>query len=329
MHKKPRYPGGELNLPQFDFSSINRRTVYAIIGGIVVLWALSGIYSIDPQEEGVVRRFGKYVSTVGPGLHYHLPWPMEKVDKPKVEEAQSIEIGFRTVIPGTATSPARYMQIDDESLMLTGDENIVDLDVIVQFRIKDAVQYLFNVRNPIETIRKASEAAIRFVIGKNTIDDALTENKTAIQDNTREKLQEILDSYEAGIYVLNVNLQDVQPPEQVAEAFRDVASAIQDKSRLINEAQGYRNNVIPKARGEAEQHIRHAEGYREERIRRAQGDIGRFLSILREYNKSKDVTRKRLYIETMEAILPGMEKFIIQTDENRGIINLLQLQKRG
>ena len=327
MQKRPRYPRGEINLPQFDFRSIKPWMIYAVIAGVVVIWLMSGIYKVNPEEEGVVRRFGKYVGSTDSGLHYHWPWPFEKVDTPEVLEPKRIEIGFRTVSPATSTSSATYRQIEDESLMLTGDENIVDLDVVVQYRIKDAYQYLFKVRNPESTVQKASEAAIRFVIGKNTIDDAMTENKMAIQDSTRAKLQEILDSYEAGIYVINVNLQDVGPPEQVADAFNDVTSAKQDKNRLVNVAEGYRNDIIPKARGEAEQRIRQAEGYREERIRRARGDIGRFLSILEEYNKSRDVTKTRLYIETMEAILPGMEKYIIQTDENGGILNLLQLNK--
>jgi len=317
-------PRREINLPQFDLR-ITPRTILVGIGVLFVIWLLSGIYSVDQQEEGVVRRFGKYVGSTAPGLHYHLPWPIERVDKPKVEEIRSIVIGSQKVTASTI----RYMQASIASLMLTGDENIVDLNMIVQFKIKDAPKYLFNVRNPVTAVGKASEAAIRFVMGRNGIDDALTENKTAIQDSTKKNLQDILDSYESGIYVLNVNLQDVQPPEPVADAFRDVASAIQDKNRRINEAQGYRNDIIPKARGEAEQRIKQAEAYKEQRILRAQGDIDRFLTVLMEYKKSKDVTKTRLYIETMEKILPGMEKYIIQSDEKGGILNLLQLQKGG
>ena len=327
MQQKPRYPGGEINIPQFDFKSINPKIIYGAVAAIGVIWVLSGIYFVGQQEEGVVRRFGKFIEKVGPGPHYKLPWPMDKVDKPKVEEIRGIEIGFRTLSPGTASSPARYQQVSEESLMLTGDENIVDLDVIVQYRIRDAVNYLFKVRNPDQTVRNAAEAAIRSVIGKNTIDDALTENKTAIQNNALLELQATLDEYEAGIYIVAVNLQDVQPPEEVADSFRDVARAIQDKNRLINEAQGYRNDLIPRTRGEAEQQIRQAEAYGEERVRRSQGDIDRFLSILLQYNKSKDVTKKRLYIETMEKILPGMEKYIIQSDNGGGILNLIQLNK--
>ncbi|MFC1553648.1 FtsH protease activity modulator HflK [candidate division KSB1 bacterium] len=329
MQQRPRYPGGDINLPQFDFQNLNRRTIYIIFGIIGVLWLLSGIYFVDPQEEGVVRRFGEFVNSYGPGIHYHLPWPMETVDKPKVEEVKSIEIGFRTISPAAGSSSAIYRQIEEESLMLTGDENIVDLDLIVQFKIKNARDYLFNVRNPEATVSKAMEAAIRFVIGQNLIDNVLTENKTQIQVDTQINLQSILDLYNTGIHIIAVNLQDVQPPEEVSSAFTDVASAIQDKNRLINEADGYRNSIIPQARGEAEKQIRDAEAYKEERIKRSQGDADRFLSILQEYSKAKDVTRRRMYIETMEKILPGMDKYIIKSDGSGGILNLLNLQKGG
>ena len=329
MQQKPRYPGGEFKIPQFDFSAIDKKKLSIAGVAVVVLWLLSGIYFVGQQEQGIIRRFGKYIETTGPGPHYKIPWPVDKVDKPKVEEIRSIEIGFRTLSPGTANSPARYIQVSEESIMLTGDENIVDLDVIVQYRISDAESYLFKVRNPDLTVKNAAEAAIRSVIGKNTIDDALTDNKTAIQNDALRELQAIVDDYEVGFYIVAVNLQDVQPPEEVADSFRDVARAIQDKNRLINEAQGYRNDVIPRSRGEAEQQIRQAEGYLEERIARAEGDADRFLAILAEYNTSKDVTKKRMYLETMEAILPGMEKFIIQSNNGGGVLNLLQLNKGG
>ena len=313
MVQKPRYPGGEIKFPEINLQNISKKTIYAILGGIVGIWILSGIYRVDPQEEGIVRRFGQYVSTTGPGLHYRLPWPIEQVDTPNVTELRSVSVGFA----------------GEGSLMLTGDENIVDLDVIIQFRIKDSRQFLFEIRNPIETVEKASEAAIRFVIGRNSIDDALTENKTAIQFDTMVKLQQILDSYNVGIAIDNVILQDVQPPNQVAEAFRDVASAIQDRSTRINEAEGYRNNVIPQARGEAEQLVREAEAYMEQRVRRAEGDAARFISVYEEYSKSRDVTRTRMYLETMLEILPSMDIYIIQSEQSGGIINLLNLNKGG
>ncbi len=327
MQQRQRYPGGEIKIPQFDFKNIDTKKLYMAGAAVVVLWILSGIYFVGQQEQGVVRRFGQYLETTGPGAHYKIPWPVDRVDKPKVEEIRGIEIGFRTLAPGTATSPARYVQVGEESLMLTGDENIVDLDVIVQYRISDAQNYLFKVRNPDQTVKNAAEAAIRSVIGKNTIDDALTDNKTVIQDNTLDELQEIVNSYSSGLYIVAVNLQDVQPPEEVADSFRDVARAIQDRSRLINEAEGYQNDIIPRSRGEAEQLIRQAEGYGEERVRRAEGDVDRFLAILVEYNTSKDVTKTRLYLETMESILPGMEKYIIHSENNGGVLNLLQLNK--
>jgi len=321
-------PRDNIKIPQINIR-ITPRIVFIGIGALFVLWLLSGIYFVGQQESGVVRRFGKFAREVGPGAHLRIPWPVENVVKPKVKELKRIEIGFRTASTSTATRSAQYRDISQESLMLTSDENIIDIDVIVQYRIGDAKKYLFNIRNQEMTIRTASEAAIRFVIGRSKIDDALTEGKTDIQIRTQDKLQQILDSYDAGIVVNTVKLQEVQSPREVIDAFKDVSSAIQDKERLINQAQGYQNDIIPKARGEAVQLIRQAEAYKEQKVRRATGDAERFLSILREYRNAKDVTKKRLYIETMEAILPGMEKIIIDTGGSGNILNLLQLQKGG
>ncbi|MFC1729383.1 FtsH protease activity modulator HflK [candidate division KSB1 bacterium] len=321
-------PRDGIKIPELNIR-ITPRTVLMGLGILGVLWLLSGIFFVGQQESGVIRRFGKFVREEGPGAHWHLPWPVETVVKPKVTELKRLEIGFRTVQQGTAASAAQYRPIPVESLMLTSDENIIDINVIVQYRISDAEKYLFNIRDQDQTIRNASEAAIRFVIGRSLIDDALTEGKTEIQDKTQQKLQEILESYGAGILVYTVQLQAVQSPEEVIDAFKDVSSAIQDKERKINEAQGYRNDIIPTARGEAEQMLRQAEAYKEEKTRMATGDAQRFLSILAEYRKAQDVTRKRLYIEAMEAILPEMEKIIIDTGGNGNILNLLQLQRGG
>ena len=209
--------------------------------------------------------------------------------------------------------------------MLTGDENIVDAEMIVQYKIKDPVEYLFNIVLPELTVRQAAEASLRTVVGRNRIDETLTTGKFAIQEETKLQLQSILDKYESGIHIVAVQLQDVSPPKEVIGAFKDVASAKEDKNRMINQAEGYRNDVIPKARGEAEAMIRDAEGFRDSRIKRAEGDAAKFTTILKEYNKAKSITEKRLYLETMEKVLPDIEKIIVPDKDSGNMLNLLNL----
>ena len=293
--------------------------VFPSIGIAIVIWLLLGLYSVGPDEVGVVQRFGEYNRVVGSGLNYHLPFPIETVTTPKVTEVKRIEIGFRTV------GKNQYRTIEQESLMLTGDENIVDAELIVQYKIKDPIDYLFNFIGPELTLREASEASLRTVIGRHNIDEALTSGKLMIQEETKELLQIILDKYETGVIVVAVQLQDVSPPKQVIDAFKDVASAKEDKNRMINEAEGYRNDVIPKARGEAQAMIREAEGFRESRIKRAEGDVAKFKAIVKEYIKAKDVTKERLYLEAMEEILPGIDKYIVPNGEDGNLLNLLNL----
>lgn len=294
---------------------------------LLILWLLSGIYIVRPGEQGVVRRFGRALDEVKqPGPHYHWPWPIEKVDKPKVEQVRRIEIGFRTVSPGP---PARYNFYTEESLMLTGDEQIIDAQIIVQYKIKDAVEYLFNVRNlegPQGAIKDAAEVALRQVVGKRPIDDVLIGEKAPVEIDIRELLQEIMDKYEGGIKITDVKLQTVQPPKEVAAAFSDVVSAKEDKEKLIQEAEGYKEDILPKARGQARSIVLTAEGYKEEKIKRAQGDVAKFLAVLKEYEKAKEVTRKRLYLETMEQVLPAIKKFIIDSETGDGLLKLLPLE---
>ena len=285
----------------------------------IVIWLLLGLYSVGPDEVGVVQRFGKYNRVVGSGLNYHIPYPIETVKTPKVTEVKRIEIGFRTV------GKNQYRTIEQESLMLTGDENIVDAELIVQYKIKDPIDYLFNFIGPELTLREASEASLRTVIGRHNIDEALTSGKLMIQEETKELLQIILDKYETGVIVVAVQLQDVSPPKQVIDAFKDVASAKEDKNRMINEAEGYRNDVIPKARGQAQAMIRESEGFRESRIKRAEGDVAKFKAIVKEYTKAKEVTKERLYLEAMEEILPGIDKYIVPNGEDGNLLNLLNL----
>ncbi|MEC9273881.1 MAG: FtsH protease activity modulator HflK [Candidatus Neomarinimicrobiota bacterium] len=293
--------------------------VFPIIVITIVIWLLLGLYSVGPDEVGVVQRFGKYDRVVEPGLNYHFPYPIETVKTPKVTEVKRIEIGFRTI------GKNQYRTIEQESLMLTGDENIVDAELIVQYKIKEPIDYLFNFIGPELTLREASEASLRTVIGRHNIDEALTSGKFMIQEETKELLQITLDKYETGVIVVAVQLQDVSPPKQVIDAFKDVASAKEDKNRMINEAEGYRNDIIPKARGEAQAMIREAEGFRESRIKRAEGDVAKFKAIVKEYVKAKDVTKERLYLEAMEEILPGIDKYIVPNGEDGNLLNLLNL----
>ncbi|MFC1581293.1 FtsH protease activity modulator HflK [Candidatus Neomarinimicrobiota bacterium] len=293
--------------------------VLPIIGIIVVLWLLTGIYVVGPDEVGVVRTFGKVTRVVQSGLNYHLPIPIETADTPKVTEVKRTELGFRTI------GSQQFRKVEVESFMLTGDQNIVDAEMIVQYKIKEPIKYLYNFVRPELTVREASEASLRTIVGRHNIDEALTAGKFVIQEETKTLLQSILDKYETGILVVAVQLQDVSPPGPVIAAFKDVASAKEDKNRLINQAEGYRNDVIPKARGEAQALISEAEGYREARIQRAEGDVAKFLAILEEYNKAKTVTKKRLYLESMESILPGIKKIIIPDGDNGNFLNLLDL----
>jgi len=293
--------------------------IFPIFGIALIFWLFTGVYTVGPDEVGVVQRFGKYIRVVQSGLNYHMPFPIETVKTPKVTEVKRIEIGFRTI------GKNQYRTVERESLMLTGDENIVDAELIVQYKIKEPINYLFNFVGPELTMREASEASLRTVIGRHNIDEALTSGKLMIQEETKELLQSILDKYETGVQVVAVQLQDVSPPKHVIDSFKDVASAKEDKNRMINEAEGYRNNVIPKARGEAQSMILEAEGFRESRISRAEGDVAKFKAILKEYSKAKDVTRKRLYLEAMEEILPGLEKYIVPSGEDGNLLNLLNL----
>ena len=293
--------------------------ILPIFGIGLILWLFTGVNTVGPDEVGVVQRFGKYDRIVQSGLNYHMPFLIETVKTPKVTEVKRIEVGFRTV------GKNQYRTVERESLMLTGDENIVDAELIVQYKIKEPINYLFNFIGPELTLREASEASLRTVIGRHNIDEALTSGKLMIQEETKELLQIILDKYGTGVQVVAVQLQDVSPPKQVIDAFKDVASAKEDKNRMINEAEGYRNDVIPKARGEAQAMIREAEGFRESRIKRAEGDVAKFKAILKEYKKAKDVTRERLYLEAMEEILPDLEKYIVPNGEDGNLLNLLNL----
>jgi len=303
----------EVEIPDFNFK------ILPLLGAALALWLFTGVYMVGPDEVGVVRTFGEYTRVTQSGLNYHFPYPIEQVNTPAITEVKRIEIGFRTLNNG------QYRTVEKESLMLTGDANIVDAEMIVQYKIKDPVAYLFNIVEPELTVRQAAEASLRTVVGRNNIDETLTTGKFKIQEETKNQIQSILDKYESGIHVVAVQLQDVSPPKEVIGAFKDVASAKEDKNRMVNQAEGYRNDVIPKARGEAEAMIRDAEGFKQARIKRSEGDAAKFTTILKEYRKAKSITQKRLYLETMERVLPGIEKIIIPDKDSGNMLNLLNL----
>ena len=301
---------------------------WLILGGLLV-WGLSGIYIVQPDESGVVLRFGRYVRTEAPGPHIHLPYPIEQVYKPKVSQVRQTTVGYRAQTVGGVFQQGRVQDVEEESAMLTGDENIINVQFNIQYQIKPggAVDYLFNVIRPDQVVKRAAEAAMREVIGKNTLDSALTDGRVRIQNDVAELLQSILDRYEVGVLVVAVQMQDVQPPKEVRDAFKDVASAREDKQRSINEAEAYRRDILPKAQGQAEQNINLAEAYRQTRVRQAEGEAQRFLSVLKEYEKAEDVTRKRMLYETYEDILskPGMEKLVLPSDAGSHVLPLLPL----
>ncbi len=291
---------------------------------IALLWLSSGIYFVKADEKGVVLRFGEYHRTTESGLNYHLPYPIESVKTPRVTAINRVEIGFHSG-SGWKGNKSSDAPVSAESLMLTGDENIVDVNFEVQWKINDAPAYLFNVRNPEETVKATSESAMREIIGKNHIATVLAEGKLQVELSTKKLIQETLDSYKSGIEIITVNLLKADPPAQVIDAFRDVQTARADLETSRNQAEAYRNDILPKARGMAQQMILEAEGYKQEIIARAEGEASRFLAVYNEFRQAKDVTKKRIYLETMEEILQGMNKIIVESKNSQGVLPYLPL----
>jgi membrane protease subunit HflK len=305
--------------------------LFALIGIVLVIgWAASGFYRVQPDEQGVVMRFGAFSHTTQPGLNYRLPWPVESHTTPRVTRINRVDIGFVGAQDGSITG-GRVMAARDvleESLMLTGDENIIDIDVAVFWRIRDAGEFLFNTRNPESTVKTAAESVMREVIGRTAIQPALTEARAQIEQEVRRGAQAIMDQYKAGIEVMQVQLQKVDPPAQVVDAFRDVQRANADRERLRNEAESFRNDIIPRARGEAERMSQEAQGFRESQVARAGGESARFLSVLSAYELARDVTTRRMYLETMEEILRRNPKVIVD-DRLQGVVPFLQVGETG
>ena len=299
---------------------------WIVLGFFLLVVLLSSFFTVDPEEVGVILRFGKFNRVVNPGLNFKLPLGIEQVYKVPVERQLKLEFGFRTEEAGVRT---RYStrSFQEESLMLTGDLNAAEVEWIVQFRVKDPYKFLFRVRNTIQTFRDINEAVMREVIGDRTVNEVLTIGRQEIADAVTQKLQRLCDQYETGIKVDQVVLQDVNPPDPVKPAFNEVNEAQQEKEKLINQAWAEYNRVVPKAKGEALRIIEEARGYALARVNRARGEAARFESIFQEYVKAREVTRQRIYLETMEEVLQKVGKKLIIDEKATGILPLFQLDK--
>ena len=306
-------PGGK--------SSGSKPIIFGLIL-LIVVWTFSGLYRVLPDEQGVVLRFGKFVSTTQPGLNYHIPYPVETVLTPKVTKVNRIDIGFRAASDSGRTSGIG--DVSEESLMLTGDENIVNIDFSVFWVIKNAGQFLFKIQSPVETVKAAAETAMREVIAKSKLQSILTEGRSKIEIETQEIAQSLLDEYESGIQITQVQTQKADPPDEVIDAFRDVQAARADMERSKNEAEAYANDVIPRARGEAAKILQEAEAYKKQVVAAAEGEASRFVAIYNEYEKAKRVTQERMYLETMEKVLADIDKVIIDRKAG-GVVPYLPL----
>ncbi len=316
-------------LKNFSFSSSQKRMFLLIFSAIAFVFLIfSSFFTVEPEEVGVILRFGKYVRTVNPGLNLKIPLGIEKVYKVPVERQLKLEFGFRTEKSDIRSqySSGNYLE---ESLMLTGDLNAADVEWIVQYRIKDPFRFLFRVRNSVNTFRDLNEAIMREIVGDHTVNEVLTIGRQEIASLASSMLQALADQYEMGIKVEQVVLQDVNPPEQVKAAFNEVNEAQQEREKLINQARSEYNKVIPKARGDAQKTIEEANGYALQRINNAKGDAARFNAIFAEYVKSKEVTKQRLYLETMNDVLSKAGKKLIIDEKASGILPLLNLNKDG
>ena len=299
-----------------------KKLILIVLVIVIGIWLASGIYIVGPGEMGVIRQFGKEVDQTSPGLRYRLPWPIQTRDVVHLARVRRAEIGLRTD-PYTGKSRPELK----EALMLTGDENIGDAQLFVQYVVKDPSQFLFRVRESELALKTSAEVALRSVVGRNTIDYTMTDGRVVVQDEIKKYLQSLLDEYQTGLMVTEARLLVVDPPEEVKDAFHDVVRAWEDRERLVREAEGYREDIIPKARGEVAQMVRSAEAYKEQRVIRAQGDATKFLDVLKAYRKAKEVTRERLYLETLDKVLPGREKYILPPEGKGSVLKWLPLKE--
>ena len=311
---KGMLPGGNMSAGAFGL----------ILLALVAIWFATGFYRVQPDEQGVVLQFGKWVETTQPGLNWHLPYPIETVETPSVERINAIDVGFRSV--GADRGRAQNRDVPQESLMVTGDQNIVDIDFTVQWKIADAGKFLFEIRDPQATVKIVAESAMREIIGRTDIQPALTEARQDIESKARELLQSILNEYDAGIEITQVQLQNVAPPQPVIDAFDDVQRARQDLDRLRNEADAYRNDILPRARGEAQRMIQEARGYRERLKNEAEGEAQRFIQVYDAYSQNPEVARRRMYLETMQKVFSESDKVILDRGAG-GVVPYLPLDQ--
>lgn len=316
--------------PKGSNPHLNVKTVIIgiILGILGIIFLSTLLYQVGTEEVGVITRFGRLQATTQPGLHMKIPYGVDRVEKVPVERVQKEEFGFRTLSPGVRTEFVKGRN-PEESLMLTGDLNSAIVEWIVQYRIADPVDYLFKVRNVRSIIRDASETVMRQVVGDRSVDEVIILSRREVAQEAAEMLQNILNTYEAGIQIVTLELKDVNPPDPVKPAFNEVNEAKQEKERMVNEAWEAYNKVIPKASGEAEKTIRQAEGYALNRVNRAKGDANKFMAVWKEYNRSKDVTRRRLYLETLDEVLPRVGRKYIIDSEQKGLLQLLSLEEKG
>lgn len=317
-------PGG------FDFK------ISWIIAAIALLWLATGFYQVQPNEQGVVLRFGKYADTTDAGLHYHLPYPIEEVVKVNITQERSINLGVaeayttanRVAIRNGQTGNADPLKSFTESHMLTGDENIVDVNLTVVWRIKNAKDYLFSMQDPDNTVRVAAQSVLREIVGQSEMQAIITGDRGKVEDETKAELQKVMDEFGSGIEIVRVKLQKADPPKQVVDAFNEVQRAKADMERFKNEAEAYRNEILPKARGEASQLLQNAQAYKEAVVNKAQGEAERFNSVYNAYKEGKNVTARRMYLETMENVLEKSQKIILdQGKAGNGVVPYLPLDK--
>lgn len=317
-------PGG------FDFK------ISWIIAAVALLWLATGFYQVQPNEQGVVLRFGKYADTTDAGLHYHLPYPIEEVVKVNITQERSINLGVaeayttanRVAIRNGQTGNADPLKSFTESHMLTGDENIVDVNLTVVWRIKNAKDYLFSMQDPDNTVRVAAQSVLREIVGQSEMQAIITGDRGKVEDETKAELQKVMDEFGSGIEIVRVKLQKADPPKQVVDAFNEVQRAKADMERFKNEAEAYRNEILPKARGEASQLLQNAQAYKEAVVNKAQGEADRFNSVYNAYKEGKNVTARRMYLETMEDVLEKSQKIILdQGKAGNGVVPYLPLDK--
>ncbi|MBN2009253.1 FtsH protease activity modulator HflK [candidate division KSB1 bacterium] len=328
---KVQFGDDQFHLPQFNKQAI----ISVAIIVILAIFIFSSFYTIKTDEIGVIKRFGKYLNTANPGLHFKLPFGIDTIIKLKGSNfIFPVEFGYRTVRPGVQSEIQKGRRFEQESLMLTGDLNCAVVTWVVQYRITDPANYLFKVRGtpregPINTFRDVSEAVMRKIVGDHSVDEVIILKRRQIAQQVKEEMQEIFNQYEMGVAVENVELQDVNPPDPVKPSFNEVNASRQEMEKALNQAYEAYNKVIPKAKGEAEKTIKQAEGYALDRVNRAQGDANKFIAVYQAYRSSKDVTRRRMYIETMNDILPKIQQKYIVDEDMKGILPLLQLNNQG